>query len=69
MATYFSCLLPLRFSLPLLLLFASALATLVLTSAKASLTNPTDRVVYHYKWSRQDKKVSFSPDFRKVLYC
>ena len=28
---------------------------LMVFSAMATLTNPTDRVVYYYKWSRHDR--------------
>lgn len=31
--------------------------------------DPTDRVVYWYKWSVYDRKIPFQPDLSKVLYC
>jgi hypothetical protein len=61
LSTYFSCVLPLHFNLTLLTLFSCSLLVLVVASAKASLANPTDRVVYYYKWSRHDRSVVFSP--------
>lgn len=34
-----------------------------------SLSNPTDRVVYHYKWSKHTKSVKFDSDFLQNYYC
>jgi palmitoyltransferase len=42
---------------------------MIISSGIATFCDPTDRVVYHYKWSRHDKKISFAPDYTKVLYC
>lgn len=34
---------------------------MIVSSWMASTCDPTDRVVYYYKWSRHDKKVVFAP--------
>jgi hypothetical protein len=34
-----------------------------------SLTNPTDMLVYHYKWSKHDKNIKFSTDYAQNYYC
>lgn len=44
-------------------------AILIISSAISTLKDPTDRIVYYYKWSRFDKQVIFSPDYDKVLFC
>ena len=66
---YLLCTISITQSTPLLVLFSLSLATLVISSGIATLMDPTDRVVFYYKWSRYDKKVPFSPEYDKILYC
>lgn len=40
-----------------------------MSSAAATLIDPTDRVVYYYKWSKFDKKIAFAPEYDKILFC
>lgn len=68
-AVYFSCVMSIHYNLTLLILYSTSFAVVLVSSAQASLTNPTDRVVYYYKWSRHDKKVTFSPEYDKILFC
>ena len=35
---------------------------MMLAAARATLANPTDRMVYYYKWSQQDKQIRFKVD-------
>jgi palmitoyltransferase len=42
---------------------------MIISSACATLINPTDRMVYYYKWSVHDQKIAFSPDYDQVLFC
>ena len=46
-----------------------ALAVLAVSSGVATCSNPTDRVVYYYKWSRHDRNIDFVPEYNKVLFC
>ena len=39
------------------------------SAALATIINPTDQVVYYYKWSLHDKTISFIPDNDKFLFC
>lgn len=39
------------------------------SAALATMINPTDQVVYYYKWSLHDKTISFIPDNDKFLFC
>ena len=39
------------------------------SAALATIINPTDRVVYYYKWSLHDKTIHFKPDDDKFLFC
>lgn len=34
-----------------------------------SLSNPTDLIVYHYKWSKHDKTIKFEPNYNENYYC
>lgn len=42
---------------------------MVLAAARATSANPTDRMVYYYKWWQHDKKMGFKVDYEKVLFC
>ena len=42
---------------------------MVISSAAATLIDPTDRVVYYYKWSKFDKQINFAPEYDKILFC
>lgn len=42
---------------------------MVLAAVRATSANPTDRMVYYYKWSQYDKKMGFKVDYEKVLFC
>lgn len=42
---------------------------MIISSAAATLIDPTDRVVYYYKWSKFDKKITFAPEYDKILFC
>jgi hypothetical protein len=68
-SVYFSCTISISLNIALLVLYIFFGVTMVVTSAIATLCDPTDRLVYHYKWSRHDKKILFAPDYGKVLYC
>lgn len=35
---------------------------MVLAAAHATLANPTDRMVFYYKWSQHDKNIKFKVD-------
>lgn len=66
---YLLCTMSLSESTALLVLFCVFLGSLVISAGIATVMDPTDRVVYYYKWSRYDKKVGFSPEYDKILYC
>jgi palmitoyltransferase ZDHHC1/11 len=68
-AVYFSCTNVLHSSSLLLFLYCLFGAVMILSAARATLANPTDRVVYSYKWSLQEKRVTFVVDYERVLYC
>jgi hypothetical protein len=53
----------------LLVLYIVFGIVMVVSSALATLSNPTDRMVYYYKWSRHDRKITFAPEYDKVLFC
>lgn len=42
---------------------------MVVSAGLATGMDPTDRVVYYYKWSRHDRKITFAPEYDKVLFC
>jgi hypothetical protein len=60
-AIYFSSIMPLRHEVVVIVLYAVFGGLMVLSSAAATLIDPTDRVVYYYKWSKFDKNISFTP--------
>jgi hypothetical protein len=68
-AIYFTCILPLKYELVLIILYAVCGGAMVGSSAAATLIDPTDRVVYYYKWSKFDKKIIFAPEYDKILFC
>jgi hypothetical protein len=37
---------------------------MIISSTVATMSDPTDRVVYNYKWSIHDKKVVFKPNYK-----
>jgi hypothetical protein len=68
-SVYFSCTNWIQSNTPLFILFIILTLTVIISSALATWVDPTDRVVYYYKWSRHDKTVSFSPQYDKMLFC
>lgn len=68
-AIYFSSTLALYFSNALLVLYLLFGLAMVVSTALATLNDPTDRVVYYYMWSRHDRNVTFAPEYDKVLFC
>lgn len=60
-AIYFSSTLPLHSSGVLLALYLGFGIVMVVSAAMATVIDPTDRVVYYYKWSRHDRKIPFAP--------
>jgi large-conductance mechanosensitive channel len=68
-AVYFSSTLPLHNSSALLALYLLFGITMVMSAGMATVIDPTDRVVYYYKWSRHDRKIPFAPEYDKVLFC
>lgn len=42
---------------------------MIITAAVCSSTNPTDKVIYYYKWSKIDKSVRFTIDYTLSCYC
>ncbi len=68
-AVYFSSTLSLLQSPALLALYCISGLTMALSALAATICDPTDRVVYFYKWSRHDRQITFAPDYSKVLFC
>lgn len=68
-AVYFSSTLPLDHSPVLLALYLLFGVVMAVSAALATAIDPTDRVVYYYKWSRHDRKIPFAPEYDKVLFC
>lgn len=68
-AIYFSSTFTLHNNTVLLALYIVFGFIMVVTSSAATLIDPTDRVVYYYKWSRHDRNVKFAPEYDKVLFC
>lgn len=66
---YFSSTLPLGMFPAVMGVYIGLGLIMVVSSAGATLINPTDRVVYYYKWSRYDRKVIFAPEYDKILFC
>jgi hypothetical protein len=66
---YFTCIWPFCPNLPLLILLSLSGLTMVFTSAYCTFLDPTDRLIYYYKWSRYDKKIQFSPDYGQTTFC
>jgi len=58
---YFSCTNILLNNTILLVFYITTGLILIISSALATIVDPTDRMVYYYKWSKHDKKVAFSP--------
>lgn len=42
---------------------------MIITAAISSCSDPTDKVVYHYKWSKVAKNVEFNSDYATTFYC
>ena len=42
---------------------------MIVSAIISSCSNPTDPIVYRYKWSKIDKKIEFDSDFSKSYYC
>lgn len=68
-AIYFSSIIKLHNSSVLLALYCVFGVTMLVSSSLATFDDPTDRLVYYYKWSRFDQNVEFSPEYEKVLFC
>jgi hypothetical protein len=68
-AIYFSSTLPLNNAPALLALYIIFGVIMCVSAGLATIIDPTDRVVYYYKWSRHDRKIPFAPEYDKVLFC
>lgn len=68
-AVYFSSTLALDHSRVLLVLYVVFGVAMAASAALATGMDPTDRVVYYYKWSRHDRKITFAPEYDKILFC
>lgn len=66
---YFLCLRQLYENYIVLGLYCGFGVIVLVSGAICSATNPTDVVVYHYKWSKLDKSVLFDTDFSQNCYC
>lgn len=66
---YFSCVISLYFHPVLVALYCFFGVVMVVSSGLATGVNPSDRVVYYYKWSLHDRTIAFNAELDKVLYC
>jgi hypothetical protein len=42
---------------------------MIIFTGICSLTNPTDRAIYQYKWSKHNKNIKFTTDYSQNCYC
>lgn len=66
---YFSCVWSLLQNTALIVLLCLSGIIMVLSSAYCTLSDPTDRIIYYYKWSKFDKNIKFAPDYSQTIYC
>lgn len=66
---YFSSIITLYNLQVLLVLYVVFGVVMIVSSLLAILYDPTDRLVYYYKWSRYDSKIEFTPEYQKILFC
>ena len=60
-AVYFSSTIVIDYSPVLLSLYTVFGVVMVVSAGLATGIDPTDRVVYYYKWTRHDRKIPFAP--------
>lgn len=60
-AIYFSSIVTLHNNQILLILYTIFGVSMIVSSFLATMNDPTDRLVYFYKWSRFDSKIEFVP--------
>lgn len=66
---YYVCLHRLYLNYILLGVYSASAGLVIAFALICSCTNPTDRMVYLYKWSKYSKEVKFESDFSTNYYC
>lgn len=66
---YFTSVLPTLNIIILLILYIIFGTLMIISAGWATAIDPTDRVVYYFKWTRINHNISFNADYDKILFC